>query len=416
MLFLVRALTALDGTRGRRGMPHAELAVRLEALLIASLILTGLTVVVATEPATVPSASRTGEVETTPGAAQAVPQIASLGRPAVAGVATSRPTAKAPVATRLPAPVAATATSKRWLPTGTGMWTYLWRNTEGGNTLAVVRRAEAMGLSHLYVRTGTRKAGFNGGPVLDSLLPATRGTDIKVIAWDFPILNNPVADARRLAKAAWHRAPGKGTPMVAAVAPDIETASEGTQLSPGKVDLYYRELRKRLPKHVAILATVPWPSEHRVGKYPFAVTAKHADALVPMAYWINRDPTTVTRQSMQRLKQFGKPIMPAGQAYDPRIDVPSLKLAAPSRAQVDAFFATAKKYGAPSASLWVWNTANGNHWASIKKAGPMFDPSRPVAPKPPSKPPKPPKPATPPVTPPDAVRKPRPPRQAQRAE
>ncbi|HVE63893.1 MAG TPA: hypothetical protein VNB94_08850 [Mycobacteriales bacterium] len=265
----------------------------------------------------------------------------------------------------------------RYLPTGTGMWTHQWDKTEGGDADAIVRRATRTGLSHLFVRTGTRKGGFDGGPILDELLPATRGTGIKVIAWDFPYLVNPEADARRLARAARYVPPGEGTPRVAAVAPDIETGAEGTRLSGAAVRIYYRELRRLLPDHIAILATVPWPSEKRVGRYPYAESALYADAFIPMAYWINRDPQTVTRQSMLFLRRFGKPIMPAGQAYDPRIDRPELKLRSPSAKAIAHFIRAAKDLGAPSVSLWVWQTADDNHWTAIGRARHLFKPVRP---------------------------------------
>lgn len=42
--------------------------------------------------------------------------------------------------------------------------------------------------------------------------------------------------------------------MVAAVAPDIETASEGTQVTRQSIERYYRTLRAALPARVAILA------------------------------------------------------------------------------------------------------------------------------------------------------------------
>jgi hypothetical protein len=417
MLLFVRALTSVGSARGRRGMLSVNLAVRLEALVIASLILTGVTVVVATEPSGHPPAGNAGVFTSRTASAPHIDAgLSALGRPG-AEVAESRPAAKAPAPAK---PAAARpAAGKRWLPTGTGMWTYLWQETEGGNAQAVVRKAQAMGLSHLYVRTGTRKGGFDGGPVLRRLLPAAKATDLKVIAWDFPQLKHPLLDARRLARAAWYDAdPGPGTLRVAAVAPDIETGAEGTRLSTAAIEAYYTELRRRLPSTTAILATVPWPSEHRLGRYPFAQTARHADAIVPMAYWINRDPITVTRQTMQRLKRYGKPVMPAGQAYDPRIDVPSLKIGAPSKAQVDAFFRWSRGEGAQAASLWVWNTANSQHWAAIKQASRMFHPGyRPPARKPATKPAKP---ATPPTTAPETettpARKPRPPRQAQRSE
>lgn len=262
----------------------------------------------------------------------------------------------------------------RYVPSGTGMWTYQWSDTEGGSARKVVARAKAIGLTHIYVRTGTRKGGFDGGPVLRKLLPATKGKDIKVIAWDFPQLANPVADAKRLAAAANYVVPG--APRVAAVAPDIETGAEGTKISVRAVITYMTTLRRLIPQRVAIIGVTPWPSEHRLGKYPFAHVAKYADAIAPMAYWINRDPATVTKQSMKRLSRYGKPILPIGQAYDPRIDVPGIGYGPPSRAQVKAFFDMAAKLGAPSASLWVWQFASTGQWQALRTAHPQF-PARP---------------------------------------
>jgi len=146
---------------------------------------------------------------------------------------------------------------RRWLPHGTGIWTYLWDRTMHGDAARVVQRARWHGVDTLYVRTGTSASGFTGAPVLRRLLPRTRHTGIHVVAWDFPLLSHPQAEARRLAKAARFRAPGKGTPRVSAVAPDIETPAEGTHTSGLAVTRYLRALRHYLPKGTAILATVP---------------------------------------------------------------------------------------------------------------------------------------------------------------
>jgi hypothetical protein len=290
---------------------------------------------------------------------------------ALAGVVTTpravpRPAAKAPArAAAKPA-----ARTPRWLPTGTGMWTYQWGETEGGDARKIVARAKSAGLTHLYVRTGTRQGGFDGGPVLKRLLPATKGTNVRVIAWDFPQLANPTADARRLAAAA--RFTVKGAPRVAAVAPDIETGAEGTQLSAARVTSYLRSLRYLLPHDVAIIGVVPWPSEKRIGKYPYAKVAQWSDALAPMAYWVNRDPGTVAGQSMKRLGVYRKPVMPIGQAYDPRIDVPSLRWGSPSRADVAEFLNTVQRWGARSASLWVWQFASRDHWTALTAARSLY--------------------------------------------
>ncbi|MFN2626029.1 MAG: hypothetical protein ABR520_08100, partial [Mycobacteriales bacterium] len=268
-----------DLLRPRVASP-ARLWWRVQALTVACLLQVGVTAALAAShpaavssprPATAPAAVRgswRAHVHARGTAATSGRPAATSGRPA------------APTTAR---------TGARWVPAGTGMWTHLWKRTEGGRASAVVRRAQATGLTHIYVRTGTARGGFDGAPVLRRLLPATRGTGVRVIAWDFPTLRNPVADARRLAAAANYVAPGVGTPRVAAVAPDIETRAEGTHLSRVAVAQYYVALRRALPRDVAILATVPWPSEKRINRYPYATTARFADAFVPMAYWINRD-------------------------------------------------------------------------------------------------------------------------------
>lgn len=342
-------------------------ALRAQALAIVALLNIGV-VAAASAPPAPPAAvdlaaSFSGSPLTHALVAPATPGPASTKTPAPS-VRTSpapRPTKAKPSA----------AKPKRYVPTGTGMWTYLWDETEGGNARRIVSRARMVGLSHIYVRTGTRKGGFDAAPQLRQLLPATKGTGIQVIAWDFPQLANPVADARRLAKAAWFRVPG--APRIMSVAPDIETGAEGTKLSTGAVDTYMRTLRRLLPSDVSIIGVVPWPSEKRIGRYPFGTVAKYSDAVAPMAYWVNRDPATVVSQSIKRLAVFGKPILPIGQAYDPRIDVPTLKWGAPSRKQVDAFLGTAAKLGAPSASLWVWQFASLDHWKSLQAARGLYE-------------------------------------------
>jgi hypothetical protein len=376
----LRLLAVLHSSRpGRRGAPTFPPALRLEAAVIAAVLSTGTATVLATHQPQPPMSAATVLSENRDGDDLSPPLGVVPSAPAPGAVVAAKPAAVGPRTPAVATRARATAPAKRWLPEGTGMWTYLWNRTEGGSAKRVVRRAQHTGMTHIFVRTGTRKGGFDGGPVLDQILPATRGTNIKVIAWDFPMLSNPVGEARRLARAAWYPGKGKGTPRVAAVAPDIETPAEGTRLSTAAVDTYYRELRRMLPPNVAILATVPWPSEHRIGRYPYATTARYADALLPMAYWINRDPATVTRQTMQRLKGYGKPIMPVGQAYDPRIDVPTLTARTPTHADVTAFARTAAAMGARSVSLWVWNTASPDQWKALWAARGLYRKNAPAA-------------------------------------
>lgn len=299
----------------------------------------------------------------TPRAAAAVPAP-----PKAVTAAVRRPTKSAPRPAVAPKrkPVAVS----RWIPKGTGMWIYQWDRTAGGNAGTVVRRAQHAGLTHLFVRTGSTHDGFTGTKVLRQILPATRGTSLKVIAWDFPTLKNPVADAKRLARAATYRH-GRTGPHVAAVAPDIETPAEGTHNSFRRVSSYLATLRRLLPPDVAILTTVPWPSIYRVGTYPYATVAKYSDALLPMAYWYSNNVRHVTATSINYLRKFHKPVQPVGQGYDSKIDVPALSHSN-LRKQVPVFLETAHKYGVGAVSLWSWQSAPRVTWHALSSARKLF--------------------------------------------
>ena len=274
------------------------------------------------------------------------------------------PTVARKAAHAAPRPVHRRTSTRRWLPTGTGMWVYEWKKTNGGHAATVVAKARAAGLSTLFVRTGSSHDGYTGTPVLRALLPATRGTTVHVVAWDFPELDHPAADARRLAAAARYRTGGNA---VSAVAPDIETRSEGAASSPKRVSIYLSTLRRLLPRNVAILTTVPWPSSSRVGRYPYKAVAARSDALLPMAYWYDNSPTEVTATSISFLRRYKRPVQPVGQGYDGKLDVPSI----PHnnlRKQMPKFFVTARKLGASAVSIWSWQAAPPIAWGYVSYA------------------------------------------------
>lgn len=257
------------------------------------------------------------------------------------------------------------------MPSGTGMWIYQWQRTNGGQAASIVARARRVGLSTLFLRTGSSWDGFSGRSSLIRLLRATRGSSVQVVAWDFPRLRRPALDARRLARAAWLGRAHHGA-HVAAVAPDIETPSEGTYNAAWRVRLYLHVLRKHLPAGVSILSTVPWPSSYRRGDYPYWTVARGSDVLIPMAYWYNNPPALVTSRSISYLRQFHKPVQPVGQGYDGKIDVPSLRHNNLAR-QVPVFLRTAHRKGVDAVSIWSWQSAQPATWRALAHARRMFD-------------------------------------------
>lgn len=246
------------------------------------------------------------------------------------------------------------------VPVGKGMWLHQFEQSSGGNPQAIVKRAQAFGLTHLYVRVGSSKKGFYGAGDLERLLPVAHAGGLKVVGWDFPYLDDPMADAERGAQAINFRT--RGGQRIDAFSADIETKSEGTNLTTGGVVTYGTRLRQLAGPKYPLIAAVPRPNPKRW--FPYAEATAAFDAIAPMVYWINRDPVTDLIGALNTLAPLGKPILPVGQAYDPAIDG-SASWAPPSKLDIVRFLDAAATRGVASVSFWVWDKASADQWAAI---------------------------------------------------
>jgi len=248
------------------------------------------------------------------------------------------------------------------LPYGKGMWLYEPDKTEGGNVAAIVAKAKAAGLSHLYVRTGSSWAGFYAGPFLDQLLPAAHEADLLVYGWDFPRLISWPEDVKRAKAAIDHRAPGKH--RIDGFSADIETRSEGTHISAQAAAEYGKALREEVGASFPLIATVPRPSPAQ--NYPYAEVVASFDAIAPMVYWLNRQPDTDVAGALRDLARFGKPVFPVGQAYDGAPE--GGRAGVPPPEELWRFMRAAEANGAQGVSFWSWQAANANTFAAITEA------------------------------------------------
>ena len=261
-----------------------------------------------------------------------------------------RPNAKPYVPRPLPAPTVAEnalpaalvagpkATSLAPLR-GKGIWVTNFKQTRV-DVPRLVARASRAGLTSIWVRTGGRQ-GYYGNQFLPALVPAAHAAGLKVVAWDFPFLSDPVADAGRA-----RRALEDG---VDAFAPDIETAAEGTHASARRVSLYLSLVRLYSGGR-PIAATVPRPTAKRLKSFPYGAFGRYADVFVPMVYWSCNEPGALVAQSLQRLGRW-LPVAPVGQAYNMYGDGGRQGL--PTRAETWRFLDVARRGGAIGASLWT---------------------------------------------------------------
>ena len=251
------------------------------------------------------------------------------------------------------------------LPIGKGMWIWLHDQADGGDPESIVRRARDNGLTHLYVRTGTRNEGFMGGPFLDRLLPVAHANNIRVYGWDFPFLHHPGAEVERAVAAIRYTTPDGH--RIDGFSADIESPSEGTNNNPEYVNAYGSWLRQHVGPDYPLIATVPNPTGARLKQgFPYAEIMAHFDAVAPMVYWMNRDPGSDAAHAVSWLSQFGKPVFPVGQAYDGGPE--GGPHGAPGRDQLIRFMQSAEQAGAAGVSFWSWQHATQEAWDAVRDA------------------------------------------------
>jgi hypothetical protein len=243
---------------------------------------------------------------------------------------------------------------------GKGMWTYEWESTESGSAAAVVRRAVAAGLTQIWVRTGSSKAGFYARPMLRSLLPLAHAAGIRVVAWDFPYLYDPVLDATRAAATLGYTAPGGH--RIDAFSPDIESLSEGTQLTRRRLAVYLGLVQRAVGGR-PLVSTVPHANNHWWRTYDYKTQVPYVDAFAVMAYWGCVEPGRDVAQSVARLAPLGRPLHLIGQAYD--MGPYGGRAGDPRGREVWRFTDVARRSGAIGASFYVWQYATREQFAAL---------------------------------------------------
>ena len=308
------------------------------------------------------------------GAPAVAPSNVALGMAALAGA--PAPTPIPPVAAAAPNPAPPAARGP--LPVGKGMWIWLPEKVEAGNPEATVRRAQAMGLTHVYVRTGSSKSGFYAQQYLNDILPRAHAAGIRVYGWDFPYLFDPAVDVARSMEAITYTTPDGH--RIDGFAPDIETRGEGVNIGAPQAAAYTNGLRAAAGAAYPLIAVVPRPNPALV-TYPFAEVVAPFDAIAPMVYWMGRDPGADVAGAIANLSAYGKPIIPIGQAYDGSGE--GGPVGVPSRAQIQRFMQVAEEHGAIGVSFWSWQHANGEAWDAIRDSAsftlPATPPGAPVA-------------------------------------
>ncbi len=235
---------------------------------------------------------------------------------------------------------------------GKGIWLALWPSSHP-DLAAIVRRVHAAGIDQIWVRTGSPADGYYGGRELARLVPLAHALGVYVIAWDFPSLSNPLADAERAARAL--RA------GVDAFSPDLEPAPEGTYLGVKRAR-YYLSLVRRYAGNRPVVATVMPPNSYWVHVYPYSAMAPFVDAFAPMVYWSCTEPGAAVSQAILALRHL-RPVVPVGQDFD--MGPIGGRRGLPSPAEIWRFLYVAQRLGAPGASLYDLESGGPSQFAAL---------------------------------------------------
>ena len=250
------------------------------------------------------------------------------------------------------------------LPYGKGMWMWQPEKSDGGDVKTMIARAKDVGLSHIYVRTGSSWDGFYAGPFLDQILPAAHAAGIRIYGWDFPNLADPAADGARAVAAITYTTPTKQ--RLDGFAADIETQSEGTNISVETAVAYGGGLRDAVGSGYPLIACVPRPSSYNKKFYPFWDVVARFDAIAPMVYWLNREPDSDAAGALADLKPLGKPVFPIGQAFDGGPEGGRAGL--PTTDELRRFMWASSFYGGQGVSFWSWQASDQRVWDVIRDA------------------------------------------------
>lgn len=249
---------------------------------------------------------------------------------------------------------------------GPGMWLTFpdWRATPDAT---ILREAQSIGATHIYLEVATSSDGFYGGQALDDLLWRAHAAGIAVIAWVYPALTDPAADMALVRQVAAYQTPAGD--RADGLALDIEQ-----QLDPATVAAYARAARQSVGPG-GLLVGVTWPPQEKPD-YPFRALAGTVNVFAPMDYWHTlAQPYTYAQvyrwvlDSVRQLRQLaGEPTVPVDVALETFdwFSPTGQGMWSPTADELAAALSAATAAGAEGASFYRPSTATPAEWAVMR--------------------------------------------------
>ncbi len=219
---------------------------------------------------------------------------------------------------------------------GTGVWIWQVPKSSRGSPAAIAERARRHGVRFVVVKAAHGASYW--GQFSPGFVSALKSRGLRVCGYQRMLGANPRGEAEQAARAV--RAGADCFVLDA----ESEYANKGAQAR-----TYVRTLRSRIgPGFPVGFTSFPYVSLHRNVPYRVFLGPGGAQYNLPQVYWkaIGDPPAAALARTYRENRGFGRPIYPIGQAYSH-----------PPVAQIRAFKATARRYGARGVSWWSWQSA-----------------------------------------------------------
>jgi hypothetical protein len=233
---------------------------------------------------------------------------------------------------------------------GNGMWIWYVAKSEGGNLDAIAARAQAAGVSTVFVKSADR--GTVWEQFSPQLIADLHARGLRVCAWQFVYGADPLAEARAAVASI---AAGADCFVI-----DAETAYEGRYASAQR---YMTALRAVIgPDYPVGFTSFPYVDYHPRLPYSVFLGPGGAQANMPQVYWkaIGGSVDAVSAKTVANNRIYGAPMAPLGQSYD-----------APAAADLRRFRALWAGYGAGGLSWWSWQASSNESWAVLSEPAPV---------------------------------------------
>ncbi len=189
------------------------------------------------------------------------------------------------------------------LASGAGLWVNLW-NYPDGDVDSYFARLYAHGVRNYFIQTSRSNTEALREPAkFAAIIDACHKNSIRVIAWSFSELHNPLSDADKLIYVGNFTTPNGQ--KIDAVGADMES-----NVSAQHIETYVQRIRQSLGHDYPIVAIVysPLNRAQQAGITPWKTIANNFNVVAPMTYWSGKmntvDPYTYAINSIAKIRQL----------------------------------------------------------------------------------------------------------------